>query len=54
MIRVDQRVITLTIPPQEVITRDNVPARCSPLPVDIITPFLGGAAEALRAAKRST
>lgn len=27
MIRVDQRVITLTIPPQEVITRDNVPAR---------------------------
>ena len=27
MIRVDQRVVTLTIPPQEVITRDNVPAR---------------------------
>ncbi len=27
MVRVDQRVITLTIPPQEVITRDNVPAR---------------------------
>ncbi|EUA50289.1 SPFH domain / Band 7 family protein [Mycobacterium xenopi 3993] len=26
MIRVDQRVVTLTIPPQEVITRDNVPA----------------------------
>ncbi|GAA5161168.1 slipin family protein [Ornithinimicrobium tianjinense] len=25
--RVDQRVITLTIPPQEVITKDNVPAR---------------------------
>jgi regulator of protease activity HflC (stomatin/prohibitin superfamily) len=25
--RVDLRVITLTIPPQEVITRDNVPAR---------------------------
>ena len=25
--RVDTRVITLTIPPQEVITRDNVPAR---------------------------
>ena len=25
--RVDQRVVTLTIPPQEVITRDNVPAR---------------------------
>lgn len=27
MTRVDQRVVTLTIPPQEVITRDNVPAR---------------------------
>ena len=27
MVRVDQRVVTLTIPPQEVITRDNVPAR---------------------------
>ena len=27
MIRVDQRVVTLTIPPQEVITHDNVPAR---------------------------
>lgn len=27
LIRVDLRVITLTIPPQEVITRDNVPAR---------------------------
>ncbi|WP_046321518.1 slipin family protein [Mycobacterium sp. UM_Kg1] len=27
MFRVDQRVVTLTIPPQEVITRDNVPAR---------------------------
>ena len=27
MIRVDQRVVTLTIPAQEVITRDNVPAR---------------------------
>jgi regulator of protease activity HflC (stomatin/prohibitin superfamily) len=27
IIRVDQRVVTLTIPPQEVITRDNVPAR---------------------------
>ena len=27
MERVDLRVVTLTIPPQEVITRDNVPAR---------------------------
>jgi regulator of protease activity HflC (stomatin/prohibitin superfamily) len=27
MVRVDQRVVTLTIPPQEVITKDNVPAR---------------------------
>jgi regulator of protease activity HflC (stomatin/prohibitin superfamily) len=27
MVRVDQRVVTLTMPPQEVITRDNVPAR---------------------------
>ena len=27
LIRVDLRVVTLTIPPQEVITRDNVPAR---------------------------
>ena len=25
--RVDQRTVTLTIPPQEIITRDNVPAR---------------------------
>lgn len=27
LVRVDMRVVTLTIPPQEVITRDNVPAR---------------------------
>ncbi len=27
MVRVDLRVVALTIPPQEVITRDNVPAR---------------------------
>ncbi|MBU9766282.1 slipin family protein [Mycobacterium sp. TNTM28] len=27
MVRIDERVVTLTIPPQEVITRDNVPAR---------------------------
>jgi len=27
MIRVDLRLVTLTIPPQEVITKDNVPAR---------------------------
>ncbi len=27
MLRVDQRLVTLTIPPQEVISRDNVPAR---------------------------
>jgi regulator of protease activity HflC (stomatin/prohibitin superfamily) len=27
MVRVDLRVVTLTIPPQEVISRDNVPAR---------------------------
>src|SRR4051794_8078250 len=27
MVRVDLRTITLTVPPQEVITRDNVPAR---------------------------
>jgi len=27
LIRVDQRVVTLMIPPQEVITKDNVPAR---------------------------
>jgi regulator of protease activity HflC (stomatin/prohibitin superfamily) len=27
LIKVDLRVVTLTIPPQEVITRDNVPAR---------------------------
>jgi regulator of protease activity HflC (stomatin/prohibitin superfamily) len=27
IIRVDLRVVTLTIPPQEIITRDNVPAR---------------------------
>ena len=27
LVRVDLRVVTLTIPPQEVITKDNVPAR---------------------------
>ncbi len=27
LVRVDKRVVTLTIPPQEVITKDNVPAR---------------------------
>ena len=27
MVRIDLRVVTLTIPPQEVITKDNVPAR---------------------------
>jgi regulator of protease activity HflC (stomatin/prohibitin superfamily) len=27
MVRVDMRTVTLTVPPQEVITRDNVPAR---------------------------
>ncbi len=27
LVRVDQRLVTLTIPPQEVITKDNVPAR---------------------------
>ena len=27
LVRVDLRLVTLTIPPQEVITRDNVPAR---------------------------
>ncbi|MEI2715189.1 MAG: slipin family protein [Nocardioides sp.] len=27
LVRVDMRVVTLTIPPQEIITRDNVPAR---------------------------
>jgi regulator of protease activity HflC (stomatin/prohibitin superfamily) len=27
MVRVDLRTVTLTVPPQEVITRDNVPAR---------------------------
>lgn len=27
MVRVDERLVTLTIPPQELITRDNVPAR---------------------------
>ena len=27
MVRVDLRVVTLTVPPQEVITRDNVPVR---------------------------
>ncbi|OFE15203.1 hypothetical protein BA895_22670 [Humibacillus sp. DSM 29435] len=27
LVRVDLRIVTLTIPPQEIITRDNVPAR---------------------------
>ena len=27
MVRVDLRTVALTVPPQEVITRDNVPAR---------------------------
>ena len=38
MVRVDLRTVTLTVPPQEVITRDNVPARvaavCYFKPVD--------------------
>ena len=27
MIRVDQRIVTMSVPPQEIITRDNVPAK---------------------------
>jgi len=34
LVRVDTRVVTLTIPPQEVITEDNVPAR-----VNAVAPF---------------
>ena len=30
MVRVDQRVVTLTIPPQEVITRDKCPPALTP------------------------
>ena len=40
MVRVDLRTVTLTVPPQEIITRDNVPARvaavCYFKPVDPI------------------
>ena len=27
MVKVDQRIVTMSVPPQEVITRDNVPAK---------------------------
>lgn len=27
MVKVDQRIVTMSVPPQEIITRDNVPAR---------------------------
>ncbi|OBJ88436.1 hypothetical protein A9W97_01455 [Mycobacterium gordonae] len=37
MIRVDQRLVTLTIPPQEVITRDNVPARVNAVVMFAVT-----------------
>jgi regulator of protease activity HflC (stomatin/prohibitin superfamily) len=37
MIRVDQRLVTLTIPPQEVITRDNVPARVNAVVMSQVT-----------------
>lgn len=37
MVRVDQRLVTLTIPPQEVITRDNVPARVNAVVMFTVT-----------------
>jgi regulator of protease activity HflC (stomatin/prohibitin superfamily) len=37
MIRVDLRVVTLTIPPQEVITKDNVPARVNAVVMFTVT-----------------
>ena len=37
LIRVDQRLVTLTIPPQEVITRDNVPARVNAVVMFAVT-----------------
>ncbi|GIH81504.1 slipin family protein [Planobispora longispora] len=41
MVRVDLRVVTLTIPPQEVITRDNVPARVNAVVMfRIVNPIL--------------
>src|SRR5437763_1662547 len=56
MVRVDLRTITLNIPPQEVITKHNVPARVTavayfrivepqaaivfPAPIDLLSPFL--------------
>jgi regulator of protease activity HflC (stomatin/prohibitin superfamily) len=41
LIRVDLRTVTLTIPPQEVITRDNVPARVNAVAYfRVVTPEL--------------
>lgn len=37
MMRVDLRLVTLTIPPQEVITRDNVPARVNAVVMFAVT-----------------
>ncbi len=37
LIRVDLRVVTLTIPPQEVITKDNVPARVNAVVMFTVT-----------------
>jgi regulator of protease activity HflC (stomatin/prohibitin superfamily) len=39
LVRVDLRVVSLTIPPQEVITRDNVPARVNVVLFRVIDPI---------------
>jgi len=47
MVRVDLRTVTLTIPPQEVITRDNVPARVAAVYFRVVDP--GAAITAIEA-----
>ena len=38
MVRVDLRTVTLNVPPQEVITKDNVPVRVNAVAYQIIDP----------------
>ena len=49
MVKVDLRTITLTVPPQEVITKDNVPARVNAV-ASVSTP----STSCYRSARRST
>ena len=41
MVKVDLRTVTMDVPPQDVITRDNVPTIVLPVPLDLFETFLG-------------